>query len=468
MRPNVLLIVFDTARADAFEPYGAQAGSSPVVADLARRGRALPRRFAPACWTVPSHASLFTGLLPRANGLVRAPGGRPAGCRPVLEAQQDRLLPQVFRRSGYRTGAISTNLWLTERSGFDLGFDEFAAVDTQRQAALHLDDFRSRVRWGIEAVRASADDGAGEAGRILGRWVGRGDEQPFFYFLNLIECHSPYLPPSPFNSLGPLGRWRAADEARRHLTLDAIWRACAGGYDVPEEAIARMRTLYADAVRLLDNWLGSVLEVLDRARVLDETLVLVTSDHGENLGEGGLMGHAFSLDQRLLHLPCVSAGPGALESEAAHSLAELPRLLAEATGIERHPWRNDVPTGVAVAQFDPPAGRDDPRTREAVEHWGLGEEALDRITTPFSVATDGRWKLLRSPRGEVAYDLRKDPLEESPLRPEAADGDVGPLRAALDHPGSNAVWGQEPTEPSEDGSDEESELEERMRLLGYL
>jgi arylsulfatase A-like enzyme len=463
-----LLIVFDTARADAFEPYGAGAGSSPVVADLARRGGALPKMFAPACWTIPSHSSLFTGLLPRANGLIRAPEGRPAGCRPVLEAQSERLLSEVFRRAGYRTGAISTNLWLTERSGFDLGFDEFVAVDTQRQAALHLDDLRSRVRWGLEAVRARADDGGREAGRILSDWVDRPGEQPFFCFVNLIECHSPYLPPSPFNSLGPLERWRAADEARRHLTLDAIWKACAGGFDVPPEAIERMRTLYADAIRLLDDWLGSVLDGLDRSGILDETLVVVTSDHGENLGESGMMGHAFSLDQRLLHLPCVTAGPGAFQPQEAHSLAALPRLLAEAVGIDEHPWRDSVPEGIAVAQFDPPAGRDDPRMLKAIEHWGLGEEALDRIATPFECATDGRLKLVRRGGNEIAYDLQADPGEESPLAPGTVGADLDPLRAALEHPGSKAVWGREGPMATAESGEEASDLEDRMRLLGYL
>lgn len=466
----MLLIVFDTARADAFEPYGAPSGSSPVVSDLARRGGAMPRMFAPACWTIPSHSSLFTGLLPRANGLIRAPGGKPAGCRPVLEAQAATLLPQVFRDAGYRTRAISTNLWLTERSGFDLGFDEFVTVDTQRQAALHLDDRRSRLRWGWEAVRARADDGAAEAGNVLKSWIERGSDQPFFCFVNLIECHSPYLPPAPYSGLGPLDRWRAAGEARRHLTLDAIWRACAGGFDVPPEAIERMRRLYADSVRALDDWLGGVLEALDGSGVLDETLVVVTSDHGENLGESGLMGHAFSLDQRLLHLPCVNAGPGAFASEHAHSLADLPRLLADAVGITDHPWRESLQEGVAVAQFDPPAGPDDPRTRDAVRHWGLGEEALKRVTTPFTCATDGRLKLVSKPGGEALYDLEADALEERPVDLSTGEppAEIGHLRAALDQPAARAVWNGRSARPATPQAEETAELEDRMRLLGYL
>src|SRR5688572_24211550 len=172
MGPNVLLIVFDTARADAFEPYGAAAGASPAVADLAGAGAALPDVRSTACWTIPSHASMFTGLLPRAAGLGRAPGGTPAGCRPVMEAHAPRLLPEVLRRAGYRTRGISTNLWITEGSGFATGFDEFRTIEATRQPDMVGAGMRSRAAWALDALRARSDDGAAEAGAVLRGWLG--------------------------------------------------------------------------------------------------------------------------------------------------------------------------------------------------------------------------------------------------------------------------------------------------------
>lgn len=475
MRPNVLLLVLDAARRDAFEPYGAAPGATPATAQLARRGRALPDVHATGCWTVPSHASLFTGLLPRAAGLAKAPGGRPHGCRPVIEAQAERFLPEVLRRSGYATAAVSTNLWLSPESGFATGFDEFVSTDSGRQGGIHGETLRDRLRWGAEAVLARADDGARKAAQTIDQWVARPPRQPFFWFVNLVECHSPYLPPRPYADLSPLDLLRAAEEARRHLTLGAIWRACAGGFDVPEEALARMRHLYARAVRYMDDWLARVLESLDRARLLEDTLVIVTADHGENFGEGGLIGHGLSLDERLLHVPFVAAGPGMPSDDGFRSLAELPRVLAEATSLQESPWRTgDLPAGAALAQFDPPTSRDDPRAQQAVAEWGLGEEALGRLTTPLACATDGRLKLLRRGEAEELYDLAADPFE---LRPHAAgDGpEVDVLRRALDHPamGEHAPpMGDHapPTEslPSEPSAEELREIEERMRLLGYL
>src|ERR671924_668958 len=120
--PNVVLIVFDTARADAFTPYGAPADATPSVAQLAARGAAHPIAAATCNWTMPSHVSMFTGLLPRTAGLSMLPHGERANCRIVMEAHRDRWLPVVLGRAGYHTAAATTNAWVSNQIGFDLGF----------------------------------------------------------------------------------------------------------------------------------------------------------------------------------------------------------------------------------------------------------------------------------------------------------------------------------------------------------
>jgi arylsulfatase A-like enzyme len=457
---NVLLIVLDTARRDAFEPFGAAAGSSPAVAQLAARGVVAEQAHSAACWTLPSHAALFSGLLPRAAGLVRAPARTPHSCREVVEAHRDRWLPEVFRRAGYATAGVSANLWIGDTSGFDTGFDRWRSVDSGRQSGLHDPAPKARLRWALEAARAKVDDGAREARATVSSWI--GDTQPgtpFFWFVNLNECHSPYLPPLPYSDVGLRGRLRAAEEAREYLTLEAIWRACAGGLEVPEEALQRMRHLYARSVRQMDDWLADVLSLLDERGVLDETLVVVTADHGENFGESGLMAHAFSLDERLTHVPLVAAGPGADELTGLVSLADLPRALARAAGIA-HPWGPDLHAGVAVAEFDPPTGPEDERVQRTVREWGVGAAGLRVMTTPLTSATDGALKLVRRGASEELFDLAADPLEQQPLDP--SDPRAAELRAALD-PRPVAV------EPQAEASAAElAEIEERMKLLGYM
>ena len=466
MPPNVLLVVLDAARRDALEPYGAPAGSTPVIGDLASGGRALPEVYATACWTVPSHASMFTGLMPRAAGLARV--GSPQGAKPVVEAHRDRLVPEVLRRAGYATGGVSANLWVSEASGFSTGFDDFFEVHTGRHVRFDRWRLRDRARWVAEAVRARVDDGAENAARALEGMLEPRPDRPFFWFVNLIECHSPYLPPRGYGDVSLLDRVRALRDARRHYTLDAIWRASAGGFDIPESTIERGRRLYAASIAYMDEWLGRFLERLDAAGALDDTVVIVTSDHGENFGEGGLVAHALSLDNRLIHVPFVIAGPGA-DGHELTSLAELPRLVADLAGLSEHPWTDGPPAGVGVAQFEPVVEPDDPRATTAVERWGLGDEAVRRLTTPLTCAVRDGLKLLRRGEDEELYDLRVDPLELAPLADGSDRGRVAELRAALEHPAVTARRDPESSAATGEASAEElRDIEERMRLLGYM
>ena len=470
--PNVLLVVFDTARADAFEPYGARPNSSPTVQQLASSGLAHQATFSTACWTVPAHGSLFSGQLPRSAGLGHVGGQDPAGFRVAMHDLETDLLPHVLRDTGYATFGVSANAWISPTSGFDTGFDTFRQLTGGRHVAFGSGGIRNRTRWMLDALRARTDDGAEAVTRMLEEWLTSRDGRPFFLFVNLIECHSPYLPPKPWNDLAFWERFQAAREARRHLSLGELWKANVGGFDVPDAAIDRMRRSYAAAIRQLDNWLARVLELLDREGLLADTEVIVTSDHGENLGDGQRLGHAFSLDDRLIRLPFVASGPLDLDTPEVLSIADVPRMLAQSLEIDSHPWSVGPGGGPAVAQFDAPGIAGDRRVGEALALWGLGEEAGHRLCASFTCATDGTLKLLRKPWGEELIDLASDPLEAQSTavdaHVEAAHGvRLQALRSALDE-----AEASERTPPRAIERDDpvlaDDELEAQMRLLGYL
>jgi arylsulfatase A-like enzyme len=472
MRPNILWIVFDTARADALEPYGATPGATPAIADLARRGVALAGVHSTACWTLPAHVSMFAGGLPRQFGLGDQAGINPSLAKPIVESLRERSIVELLRRSGYRTGAVSANAWVTPHSGFGPGFDRFVDVRSGRQAQMSTDNRRAHARWLVEAARARVDDGARAAEHELGRWIADAASEPFFWFVNLVECHSPYLPPRPYAELSLLARVSAAREASAHLTMEAFWRTCITG-DVPEvDALDRMRAGYRGAIRYMDDWLARLLEALDRAGLLDETLVMVCSDHGENFGEGDLIGHGFSLDQRLINVPFIAAGPGADSLTGLRSVAEVPRRLAQMTDLPDHPWDPaDLPP-LPVAQFDSPVPPlSDPRTQWAVAEWRLDERAVARMTEPILAVVDDSVKLVRRGDLEAFHHLRTDPLELQPLTADDVDpAAVSRLRAAAAHPSVVASESRlaEPS-PSPLGVDHDAaDLEDRMRLLGYL
>jgi arylsulfatase A-like enzyme len=473
MAPNVLLIVLDTARRDLVEPYG-PGGSTPAIAALARSGVALDKAYATASWTLPSHASMFTGLLPRQIGVAQAPSGTPQSARAAIERVSARALPTVLSQAGYATLGWSTNLWVSPHSGFDVGFDRLEYVTSGRHERMQDaigGGLRPKLIWAGVGLRSRSDDGATAVGSALRNSIADWSGTPTFWFVNLSECHSPYLPPRPWNDLDPWDRIRAALEAKRHLNFEAICLYAAGRRHISASALQRMRHLYGRAGAFLDDWVASILEALDGRGILDETLVIVTSDHGENFGEGGLLAHGFSLDERLIHVPLIMAGPGARADDEVFSLARLPALVADAAGITAHPWSpQEIPERVAIAQYDPIAPSEDPRIQAFGQKWGLDEPAIDRLCSRFTCAVDGAMKVVMRDEDELVYDLAADPAEAHPLDAAELDGGAEALRAALEHP---AVKGMADTPasavPTAGGSDEElAALERQMKLLGYM
>jgi hypothetical protein len=476
LRPNVVMVVLDTARASAFEPWGAPAGTTPAVLQLADRGTAVDQAVATCNWTLPSHAAMFTGRLPRSLGVLTMPGGTAAGYRPVVSANVDRILPEVLRRAGYETSAASANPWIAEGQGFATGFDTFVDIRGKRDPGLGKRDFRTRVTWALQNLAATVDDGAAAASAVVDEWLARPPRPPFFWFFNLMECHSPYLPPRPWNDLGPINRIKASREARRHLTIDGIWRGSAAGFDVPDDALERMRHLYSRSVSFMDAWLTRLLTSLDERGLLDDTIVVVTADHGENLGEGGLIGHAFSLDHRLLHVPLVFAGPDRVDVPDFISTRALPRIIGEAVGLAANPWSRDpdpLPDNIAVAQYDGMLGSTDWRVRDVLaDMWGLDPEAQAVFTNAMTAATDGRQKLVRHGDQFRLYDLVTDPGEAAPVEVADATSLVGAAaelaktirRADAIDAAPEAIAAL----AASAGGEHDEGLEEQLRLLGYL
>jgi arylsulfatase A-like enzyme len=313
----------------------------------------------------------------------------------------------------------------------------------------------------------------GRAEEIVRGWISDASTQPFFWFVNLMECHSPYLPPRPYNDLPFRERFRSGGDVRRFLSYASVARYCMREMEIPVAALDRMRRLYARAVRAMDAWVGRIAEELDRRRMLDDTLLIITSDHGENLGEGHLIGHVMSLDDRLLRVPFVMAGPGATaRSSRLTSLADVPRLVAEAAALGAHPW--DVSKdedGVVIAQTEGFRAI----TRQAVEGlvraWHLSEVAAERMCMRQTCAFDGRFKLVHDDHGERLFDLEADPAESRDVLGEEP-ANAARLRVALaqvERATPAPERGEESRRaPGAAVGNENEDLERRLKLLGYL
>jgi hypothetical protein len=450
--------VLDAARRDAVAPYAPEA-ATPALAALARRGVAVKQAYATAPWTLPSHVAMFTGALASEFGLDQAPGGDPRGVAAAVEPLADRLLAGRLAAAGYETHGYSANLWVSRHSGLDSGFDEFRYAPSERlERAFGADAGRrsAGLAWAREGLSSSGDDGAAVIGTELGAAIRAADAAtPQFWFVNLVEAHSPYLPPRPWNDLGPRQRIRAALDCERYLNFEAICLAAAGGLAPPPQALARLAHLHRRSVAFMDAWLAGVLAALAARAMLDDTLVIVSSDHGECFGEDGLVAHGFSLIEPLIHVPLVAAGPGAElfdDSAGALSLRELPGLIATASGLD--PELFGAPgDGVAVSRAAAICPPDDPRMVAFAQRWSLSRAQVERLTADRWSATDGERTLT---------------LTNGTVGPGAGVPDARLLAALEQASSTSGPAASEPADVPEADEDAVAALERQMKLLGYM
>ncbi len=346
--PSILLVVVDTLRADAVSAYGAVRGTTPAFDELAQAGRLHTHAYAPSPWTVPSHASLLSGLGVAGHGV--GIGGR------VVLPDEIETVAERLRAAGYQTAAFSENALVSGDFGFDQGFDHFAVRTAEEQLAAG-----QKMTIDVEAQ--------------LSAWLDERDPgRPFFVFINLYDAHEPYAVRSQ-NRFLPAGV--TTDDAHRlgagrrtsHLICDRLPAA-------PELGI--LRGLYLGEVAEADRKLGAVLEILER-RGIANLVTVVTSDHGEHFGERRLLDHEFSIEDEVLRVPLVVHGPGSVAetSDRPIELRDVARSLLA--------W--------AGASTD-----------------GLGEQGLDEtVAAPgplLAVYSDNRQQLPASMDPEAAEKVR--------------------------------------------------------------
>lgn len=307
--PNVLLVVVDTLRADRVSAINPAAPATPQLDRLAADGVVFTKAHSVAPWTLPSHASILTGLFPSEHGATWTAFREPAGAElsDILEAtfefhDPSRLLPVRLRALGYSTIGLTNNAWISRRTSFDTGFDTFDEMWKERR----------RLSWGYRLqpaiIRTDSATDLGDAGMTLMQLESRILEaplrEPFFLFINFIDPHYPYSPPEP---------WRYEHSTDRTLGeriasfkfSEREMQAGARPVDV-----SRLAPFYDAEVSYVDDVIGKLLDLLRRTGYYDETLIVVTSDHGELLGERGLFGHQFSVDEELMRVPLIVKFPG--------------------------------------------------------------------------------------------------------------------------------------------------------------
>ena len=401
---NVLLITIDTLRADRLGAYGNRSGLTPVLDALAAHGVRYARAISHAPMTLPAHTAILTGLSPRVNGVRNNTTFRLDDRVPTLAT--------FLKRAGYRTGAFVGAFVLDARFGLAKDFDEYDdRLPHAGGASFHFSE-----RRGDAVVKAASD-------WILGRGPTNPESRdtnprstnpqprvpnPFFAWVHLFDPHTPYSAPSEFRP---------------------------------------GRTPYDAEVAYADAMVGRLLDALRSAGQLDRTLVVVTADHGESLGEHGETTHGLFAYESTIHVPMIVGGPAvrpAVEQNAVAHVDLVPTIL-DLVGVA-------IPGGLEGRSLAGPVPADRALYFEALDAY------LTRGWAPLKGIVQGGWKYIDLPEAEL-YDLAADPAEAHNVigRGDRADR-LQKALAAMD----SAMGAAAPAAPLD------AEAASRLRSLGYV
>ncbi len=420
LRPNVVLITIDTLRADALGLY-ANRNQTPTIDGLGHEGVVFGNAHVQAPFTTASIASMFAAMYP---SLLKI------GERAYFIPQEQTLFAEKLAQAGYRTGAFSANYSLTEGMGIYQGF---AAVSVLHENASLPNTTNHLTSKAIEFLKADL-------------------ESPFFLWVHYYDPHLPYDPPQSYrtfkNHKSSLPQRMGGTQKRNHY--------------YPPQALAYVKSLYLDDVRFVDYHVGRLLDVLKEADVYDQTLVALTSDHGEEHYDHRGFWHGHTMYQELLRVPLIMKGPGIPAKKWISSPVEIMDLFPTLEEIlELPPVPSDQSRqGVAFTKLIRKLSLSYAKPFLYAEHIFYGE--------PQRSIRVGNYKLIEwlvFPRFEL-YDVASDSKERRNLyweRPEVVEK-LKETMAEVANKNERRIHGL----PDRSDPELEEEMRKRLRSLGYI
>ena len=419
--PNVLLLILDTVRSKSLSLDGYRRPTTPALERFATRGVHFRQAWSPSAWTLASHASMFTGYFPHQLS---------SGLRTPLDAT-DPTLAEVLTQRGYATGGFVANLHYCSREfGLDRGFVHYEDyVISPGEIFLNSSLGRyfatnPKVRRLVGYYDILGRKDAAALNRSLLGWLSGIGSRPFFAFVNYYDAHEPYLPPESFD------RQFASRTPRKFFQTDQSIRGARRLFKeemTPEEA-QREQDAYEASIAYLDDQLGRLFEQLEARGLLENTIVIVTSDHGEQFGEHSLFVHGNSLYRPVMWVPLLMVGPSRLPAGATVAervnLRDLPATVVDLLGVEDGPRF----PGASLTRFLEPdsAGRLGTRDPLFFEVITVQKEILRSVV-------EGDLQYIRHQRGdEEIYDLTQASDGEPNLLQSVGEPTALHLRATLD------------------------------------
>lgn len=366
---NVLLVSIDTCRADFLSSYGYPLETTPNIDAISQEGLLFENAYTPVPFTLPAHSSMLTGAIPPQHGVLDNSD--------YILGRENLTLAEILKQEGFSTGAFVSCFIIDSIFGLAQGFDTYD------------DDFGDEFNtMGINERRG------GETTSLAVKWLQEHKDERNFLFLHLFDPHFAYEPPEPFAS-----------------RFEPVWPAGNRASTIPGSLLAA----YAGEIAYADHCIGQVVDTLKKLGVYDSTLIVITADHGEMLGQHGESNHGYFIYQPAVHVPLIIRLPGRSEAVRIKTPAGLVDI---------------VPTVCSALGIEPPAGI---RGKDLTRYCADGSEpypqrhvycqsleATKYDGNPLLGVIDEQYKYIRTTRPEL-YDLATDPEESENLFAQQRD-----------------------------------------------
>jgi choline-sulfatase len=429
--PNILIIVVDTLRADRLGVTGNTDGLTPFLDELAARGTTFSNVYASSSWTCPSVASLLSSRYPSQHGVVSFDS---------TLAESEVTLGEILEENGYVGGGFSSNFRISDTHGYAQGFSHWRAYATRRGSKVRGERLRSEsVRW-VERTRAAK-------------------HAPMVLYLQFMEPHTPYEPPEPYRSR----HVRLADNVDEAVAMKKVVSAGAGNKKLTGEEIDLLKSLYDGEVAAADAELRALFADLQGSGFLDDAIIVVTADHGEEFGEHNEFLHGITLYNTAIHVPLIVVAPGIPGGRVVPNPVSL---------LDVTPTILDLVKIAAPATFE---GQSLVPLMTGSEPAPLRGPILSELE-PFSKDYDfrrhqralvsGTRKLILNSIGNMhAFELKRDPNELRAWIVRSRNGQNGDLVRAMEDLRSRLTTTATAPETSRQPLDESTK--EKLRALGY-
>ena len=447
MKPNIVIISLDAVRAQNLPFYGYHRNTTPFLSSIEKDLALYENTISSSYWTMPSVASLFTGMYTSGHGLL-VDGEK---LDPSL-----LTLPKILRQHGYRCGAFVRNVYVSEYSGLHREFDDFYStfvldslkkiastiskrgvnrlqpIDINRlcdQVSSDGNRFREYIaNMAARSIDMLFDTGSRKFVDNFSGWIKKSRPKPFFAYLHFLETHSPYRAPLKF----AFEFLSLRDSIKRVSINHDHLKFLLGECDMTSEDFRILVSCYDNSIRYVDHLIGKIVRLLQTNGVYDNTLIMVLADHGDNIGDHGLMFHYSCLYDTLIKIPLLVKFPAYIGltgriSQVVQNVDIFPTILSLLGIHDKAVWDqiqgNDM-LGVAAQRRE-----QDLAVSELIKTFGPDRaqyrEQLSRFDRRLlSVRTRDR-KFIYSSRGDhECYDLAKDPAEMHNLYPDDRFSDL--------------------------------------------